>query len=250
MANQPIALSPAGQDGLTVKRLRLGVGIIAALLPFVVLFGNMLFEHAFVWLGSISGSYYTQMRGVFVGSLWAVGVFLIAYRYERLDDIWSTIGGFFAILVSLFPTPPDTPGGITTIQLWVGIVHYVSAGSLFIVLAVFCLYIFAKSGPNAVRTPQKNTRNLVYRCTGGVIVVAIVAALVIAKAVPASVRDGWNTMFWCETVAIFAFAIAWLTKGGAFPWWNDPPSGGPAGADMVGPAPGQPVEKKDVAVTP
>ena len=108
------AVSPAGQDAATVTRLRLGVGVIAGALPFVVLFGNMLFAHSAIWLGSISGSYYTQMRGVFVGSLCAIGVFLIAYRYDKWDDIWSTVAGGLAIVVALFPTPPDPANGVVT----------------------------------------------------------------------------------------------------------------------------------------
>jgi Na+/H+ antiporter NhaD/arsenite permease-like protein len=217
------APSPAGQDGATVKRLRLGVGIIAGALPFVVLFGNMLFAQKFIWLGSISGSYYTQMRGVFVGSLCAIGVFLIAYRYARLDDIWSTVAGGLAVVVALFPTPPDRSNGVVTeTQVTIGLVHFIAATSLFSVLAFFCLYVFTRSTDSTPKTPQKKIRNTIYRCTGGVIVVSIVVAAVIALAVPRSVRESWNTLFWCETAAILSFAVAWLTKGGAFRWWNDP----------------------------
>jgi hypothetical protein len=225
MVNTPLAISPSGQDAATVRRLRLGVGIIAGVMPFVVLIGNMLFERKFIWLGSISGSYYTEMRGVFVGSLCAIGVFLIAYRYQKLDDIWSTIAGALAIIVALFPTPPDTSNGVVTdTQVTIGFVHFAAATSLFLVLAFFCLYIFTRSTPGGPSTPQKLTRNIVYRVTGAVIVVAIIAAAGIALFVPWSVRESWNTLFWCETAAILAFAIAWLTKGAAFPWWNDPSS--------------------------
>jgi hypothetical protein len=217
------AVSPAGQDAATVTRLRLGVGVIAGALPFVVLFGNMLFAHSAVWLGSISGSYYTQMRGVFVGSLCAIGVFLIAYRYAKWDDIWSTVAGGLAIVVALFPTPPDRANGVVTrTQVSIGVVHFVAATSLFLVLGYFCLFLFTRSTAGTIRTPQKQTRNTIYRCAGGVIVAAIVAAGLIALLAPRSVRESWNTLFWCETIAILSFAMAWLTKGGAFRWWNDP----------------------------
>ncbi len=220
------AASPAGQDEATVKRLRLGVGVIAGALPFVVLFGNMLFTHSVIWLGSISGSYYTQMRGVFVGSLCAIGVFLIAYRYEKWDDIWSSVAGGLAIVVALFPTPPDPSNGVVTdTQVSIGIVHYVAATSLFLVLGFFCLFLFTRSTSATGPTPRKNVRNTIYRCTGGVIVGAIVAAGLIALVVPRSVRESWNTLFWCETIAILSFAMAWLTKGEAFRWWNDPAPG-------------------------
>ncbi len=217
------AVSPAGQDAATVTRLRLGVGVIAGVLPFVVLFGNMLFAHSAIWLGSISGSYYTQMRGVFVGSLCAIGVFLIAYRYDKWDDIWSTVAGGLAIVVALFPTPPDPVNGVVTrTQVTIGTVHFVAATSLFLVLGYFCLFLFTRSTDSTAQTPQKETRNTIYRCAGGVIVAAIAAAALIALFAPRSVRESWNTLFWCETIAILSFATAWLTKGGAFPWWNDP----------------------------
>jgi hypothetical protein len=220
------ALSPAGQDQATVKRLRLGVGIIAGAMPFVVLFGNMLFTGNAVWLGSISGSYYTQMRGVFVGSLCAIGVFLIAYRYEKWDDIWSSVAGGLAIVVALFPTPPDRANGVVTrTQVSIGVVHYVAATSLFLVLGFFCLFLFTRSTDRTGPTPQKTTRNTIYRCTGGVILAAMAAAGLIALFAPRSVRESWNTLFWCETIAILSFAMAWLTKGEAFPWWNDPTPG-------------------------
>jgi hypothetical protein len=217
------AVSPAGQDGATVKRLRLGVGVIAGALPFVVLFGNMLFAQSAIWLGSISGSYYTQMRGVFVGSLCAIGVFLIAYRYEKWDDIFSSIAGGLAIVVALFPTPPDRASGVVTrTQVSIGVVHYVAAASLFLLLGFFCLFLFTRTTGTTSPTPQKNVRNMIYRSTGGVIVAAIVVAGLMALVVPRSVRESWNTLFWCETIAILSFAVAWLTKGEAFPWWNDP----------------------------
>lgn len=215
-------VSPVRQDVATVRRLRLGVGLIAGALPFVVLIGNMLFEGSTVWLGSISGSYYTQMRGVFVGSLCAIGVFLIAYRYEKWDDIWSSVAGGLAIVVALFPTPPDpTNGVVTRTQVSIGVVHFVAATSLFVVLGFFC-FLFTRTTDGTPRTPRKQTRNTIYRCAGGVIFVAIVAAALIALFAPLSVRASWNTLFWCETVAVLSFAMAWLTKGGAFRWWNDP----------------------------
>src|SRR5258707_13667882 len=121
------------------------------------------------------------MSVVFDGSLCAIGVFLIAYRYEKWDDIWSSVAGGVAIVVALFPTPPDPANGVVTrTQVSIGVVHYVASTSLFLVLAFFCLFLFTRSTDGTIQTSQKQTRNTIYRCTGGVIVAAIAAAGLIA----------------------------------------------------------------------
>ncbi len=240
--------TPAGQDAATVKRLRLGVGSIAGALPFLVLFGNMAFAHAWVFLGSISGSYYTDMRGVFVGSMCATGTLLICYRYERIDNICSNLAGIMAVIVALFPTTPGSPAPVTHTQTVIGVVHYTAATLLFVLLAYFCLGLFPRTvGGSTVffglfarstgtEQPRKRRRNRIYRVCGWLIVVSIVAAGVIAVTVPTADRDSWNTLFWCETVAVMSFAAAWLTKGGFFFWCNDAddePVSDPAAAGRV-----------------
>ena len=51
----------------------LGSSVIA--LPFVLALGNWQLFHANAIEDSISYYYYTSMRGILVGSLWAVGYF-------------------------------------------------------------------------------------------------------------------------------------------------------------------------------
>src|SRR5919199_3499875 len=96
--------------------LRNAIGTIGILLPFVLVFGNMLFE-GLVIQDSISSYYYTRMRDVLVGSLCATGVFLFSYKgyddpnrawrrlpFKGTDDLASTIAGISAVGVALFPT--------------------------------------------------------------------------------------------------------------------------------------------------
>jgi hypothetical protein len=71
------------QDSTTVRRLRLWVGVMGIALPLVIGIGHALQVGEAVLLDSISGAYYTEMRDIFVGSLCAIGVFLICYRYAR-----------------------------------------------------------------------------------------------------------------------------------------------------------------------
>src|SRR5215467_9328831 len=103
--------------------------MIGVALPIALIFGRMLLERQFGILGSLSAYYTSVMRDVFVGSLWAIGIFLICYQYNHLDDIASTIAGTAAIFVALFPNPP---------------VHQLSAACFFIILALMAIFLFRR----------------------------------------------------------------------------------------------------------
>jgi hypothetical protein len=61
-------------------------------------------------LDSISAYYYTPVRGVFVGSLLAVGLGLVAIKgREGPEDIMLNLAGMLAPLVALVPTPISVP---------------------------------------------------------------------------------------------------------------------------------------------
>ena len=116
------------------KALRLLMGVIAFSLPYVV---SLLASKP---LASISASYYTEARDAFVGMLFVVSAFLWAYNgHDTNQKIASKIASIAAVLVALFPTACDTCE--TSI---VSIIHYVSAGVLFSVLAYFCLGPFRR----------------------------------------------------------------------------------------------------------
>ncbi|MEV4483769.1 DUF998 domain-containing protein [Micromonospora coxensis] len=199
------------QDMLTVRRLRLGVGVVGVALPFVLTGGHALVAGRPTLLDSISGAYHTAMRDVFVGSMCAIGVFLICYRYRRVDDVLSSVAGALSIAVALLPTAPGSP---TAAQTLVGRLHQVCAAALFLILAGFCLLLFTRTDPTGAPTPEKLIRDRVYRVCGWLIVAAIVAA-VASTFLPDAVQDAVKPVFWCETVAVLAFGAAWLVKGEA-----------------------------------
>ncbi len=61
-------------------------------------------------LDSISAYYYTPVRGVFVGSLLAVGLGLVAIKgREGWEDSMLNLAGMLAPLVALVPTPISVP---------------------------------------------------------------------------------------------------------------------------------------------
>ncbi len=101
--------------------LRKGIGIIGVALPFVLIIGAIILDHHLELSYSLSAYYYSVMGSVFVGSLWAIGIFLICYQYDHLDNIVSNIAGICVIGVSLFPTTRD---GVTATQQQ-AIIHFV-----------------------------------------------------------------------------------------------------------------------------
>lgn len=201
------------QDALTVRRLRLGIGAVGIALPIVLVVGHIVMTGRPVLLNSLSGYYHTEMRDVFVGSLCAIGVFLISYRYRWPDDLLSTVAGVLAVAVALFPTATDAPvRAASTTHRWIAVVHQISAAALFALLAVFCLFLFTQ--PDRAGVPPRPSANRFYRACGGLILLTIALALA-SNALPHDVRDTLKPLLWCEAVAVFAFGAAWLAKSDA-----------------------------------
>ncbi|MGW4898581.1 hypothetical protein ACWEQL_41065 [Kitasatospora sp. NPDC004240] len=195
------------QDARTVMRLRLGVGLIGVLLPLALPLGNWLFAEfrglgtAGFWPGSMSGSYYTSTRNVFVGGLCALGVFLVCYRFDRRDDRWSTAAGLCALGVALFPTAPRNASAF---QAVIGVLHLVLAGLLLFVLAMFCIRSF--------RTPRFERKPWLGRAylTAGVLILVLIG-LAVAAGTSGIGRD-WpvQPLYLCEWLSVWAFGAAWI----------------------------------------
>ncbi len=188
--------------------LRRAIGVIGLALPVVLILGTLLVDHRL--LDSISSSYYSTFRGVFVGSMSAVGVFLLSYRgYTKYDDIASDIAGTAAIGLALCPTTPDT-GPTTPTENLFGTLHTIFAAIFFLTLVVFCEYFFTRHDTTV--TTRKTIRNGIYYTCGAVIFACLVL-IWITKDFTAPTTDFLHPMLWLESVAIFAFGVAWLIKG-------------------------------------
>jgi hypothetical protein len=215
-ANQPQLIS--------FKTLRRVLGIIGVSLPVVLVLGSILIDHCGEVQSSISNYYYTRMRNVIVGYLCALGLFLWSYKGYP-DSKWDNIAGnlacIFALGVAFFPTavskseltvciPDAVDNGI------IGVVHFVSAASLLLVLASFSLFIFTKGDSNP--SPQKIKRNLLYRICGYIMLssILLMAIYVIFLRKSHPELENSDPVFWGETIALWAFGISWLTKGEVF----------------------------------
>jgi len=198
------------------------VGIVAVLLPPVLVFGNMVPEGIEVE-GSISAYYYTRLGGVFVGALCAIAVFLVSYQYRvtkqefASDNRLSTLAGLCGIGVALLPTTRHASTA-TGWEKTIGTVHLTFAGLFLALLCYLCLFRFTRTDPSAGMTPEKARRNVAYLACGAVMLLAIVAVPVVNLF---HVNDSWPSLLVFETVAVEAFGTAWLIKGFRPPLWAD-----------------------------
>lgn len=193
--------------------LRKAIGIIGIALPFVLAFGKILFDGPGIQ-GSVSSYYYTVMRDVFVGSLCAIGVFLMSYRgYEAVDQIAGLFAGISVLAVALFPTTPEASA--TSLETWVGAAHLFFAACFLLTLAFFSLVLFRKTDPTKTPTPRKLQRNAVYTVSGYAILACLALIVVVRLMSSESPVYRFHPVFWLESAAIVAFGVSWLTKGEA-----------------------------------
>jgi hypothetical protein len=192
--------------------LRMVVGWIGVLLPFVLALSHFVIFKPLALQPSISDYYYTFMRNIFEGSLCTIGVFLAAtYGYDRTDAIAGRIAGFAAIGVAWFPckNPCTAP--------WVYHSHTVFASSLFLTLAFFCLRQFPQSDlPPHSRTAKKRQRNKLYYVFGWTIVACIVLSFLCRWHRSGNPFYWYRGLFWYESIAVVSFGIAWLIKSESF----------------------------------
>ncbi len=183
--------------------LRRAIGLIGLALPLVLILGKQLVQGGAL-LGSLSSYYYTDLRDVLVGAMCAVGVFLLAYYgHDSIDNIASTVAGLGAIGLGLFPTTPDHD--VTSWDRTAGVLHLAFAAVFFLSLAYFCLRLFPHDGEQ----PEKF--GALYRVCGGVILACLV---LIAGAKYLGLTPDLHPALWLEAIAVEAFGVAWLVKGG------------------------------------
>ena len=210
-------LAPRAQDPIVLSylALRKAVGAVALGLPFALSIPLWILRHHIIQ-SSISGYYYTGMRNLFVGSLCAIGMFMLCCRgYDLKDEIAGVFSAFCTLGVAFFPTAPDS--GATPRQSHIGIAHYIFAILLFSTLAYFCLVLFKMSAANKTMTRKKVQRNRVYTICGYVIIasISLIAILKLLLKIDHLVGNV-GTAFFFETTALLAFGTAWLTKGETF----------------------------------
>jgi hypothetical protein len=210
------------QSGHQHRRL---IGYIGLALPWLLILIVLWRDGPTIFSGleSVSAYYYTGANALFVGMLFVLAIFLFSYEgYDNTLAKWdrgfAKAAAVAALLVAFFPT--EAPNGIEPLAWWrgwVGVVHFSAAVSLFLIFAVFCLWLFrateesaadpAKKAARRIAPPDeaKKWRNRFYALCGVVIVVCILWAGYSAA------NDG--PIFWQEAIALTFFALSWLVKG-------------------------------------
>src|SRR5262245_53806936 len=89
-------------DRVTVKQLRVVIGLLGMSLAAILFIGNRVFDTDGVLQPTISHYYYTNMRDFFVGTLVATSIFLFCYRTKFVWDTTLTdIAALFALITAI-----------------------------------------------------------------------------------------------------------------------------------------------------
>jgi hypothetical protein len=197
---------------INYKTMRVVVGAIAILLAPVVFFLAGSREP----LTSISISYWTDARDIFVGSLITVGFFLSAYNGsgggKDLEFYLSKLSCVFAICVALFPTegfdindmPPVWAADLAGVfGLKAHHIHYGAAVLLFVCL-IAMMWFFS------VRASRKGSkaRKKAYLAVGGLMSGGLIAIVLLG-----SVFSWAKKILIVEVWELTLFGIGWLIAG-------------------------------------
>jgi hypothetical protein len=196
---------------LSYLAMRKAVGIVGFALPFALALGGFLIGREGIQV-TMSDYYYTVMRGIFVGSLCAIGVFLMSTRgYDLYDEIAGRLAAAFAIGIALFPTTPSVDA--TSRARAIGTLHLTCAALFYLTVALISILLFTKTTADNNPTLQKLQRNMVYRVCGYAILACIFIIFVIELLPNKTSLEKFTPVFWLEAVASVSFGVSWLIKG-------------------------------------
>ncbi|MCL6261535.1 hypothetical protein M3O96_20715 [Aquiflexum sp. TKW24L] len=197
---------------ITFMRLRKSIGFLAIFFPLILIIYAWSFGNCRTIQAAVSDYYYTASGDIFIGVIFAISFFLIAYKgYDRMDQWLTNTAGICSVLISLLPTGQNedvhcTMRFVTEFE-WRTTAHNLLAILFFLILAYMSYFQFTKSA--GIMTAQKIDRNKVYRICS-IIMVAALLLIPVFSALPIFPK----VIFWMEWVALAAFGFSWLTKGG------------------------------------
>ena len=217
-------MSGPGHMIVSYRLLRRFLGCLGLALPVALVAGGFWSEHCV--RPSISAFYYSPspiLHGLFVGTMCAIGAFLVCYKGhpqkpgEFLNDDWiATVAGIGAFGIALFPTDPSSR--VECLRLCLGdrpgpqgagwgegfnTAHIAFSLLFFAAITAMSWFQFAKS--------DKPVRRVIYRFCAALITVSVLL-IVILEGLSFNF-DRYSVIFGIEALAVWAFGAAWLAKG-------------------------------------
>ena len=161
---------------------------------------------------SISASYHEDgwSRNIFVGFLFAISAFLLAYNGRSTPEmVLSKIAALAAMGVAMFPCQCGSHLEI------IPYVHGISTAVMFLILAGFCYIFFRRA--YAKGHAQARFRAYIYALCGSTIITSI---LIIAtdNLLGGIISSKISRLtFFAEAAGLIAFGIAWLSASRILP---------------------------------
>jgi hypothetical protein len=188
------------------RTIKLIIGLIALSLA------NLTSFFAQTPISSISASYYEGgwSQNIFVGFLFAISAFLLAYNGQATSEmVLSKLAACAALGVAMFPCKCGSHAEI------IPNVHGISAATMFLILAFFC-YIFFQRARDKGHS-QAKLRAYIYAICG-ITIVASVLIIAIDNIFNGLISSKIVRLtFYGERTGLIAFGISWLTASRILP---------------------------------
>jgi hypothetical protein len=198
-------LTPPRRQEIDHRTIKLIVGIVALSLA------GLTSAFAATAIASVSASYYEGgwSQSIFIGFLFAIAAFLLAYNgFSKTEMILSKVASVAALGVALFPCECGTHAAL------VPYVHGASAAVMFLILAYFCYAFYQRARKKGY--PQAKFRAAVYAGCGVAIVLSIVT-LAFDHFSHGALTQSIPRVFYGESGGLIAFGISWLTASRTLP---------------------------------
>lgn len=191
------------QSKLLTKHTLLGLqGIV---LPFNIIISNWWFNQETEILPSLSMYYHSNVRHIFMGLLFSLGITFIAISvdYEWRNRTIATIAGLSAYGIALFPIHEEGQAWNISTDRLASSLHLLSAIVFYGCLIYFAWYIFPEVEEN--KSAEKINRSRIRWYKGSAIGMGICMTFIFMLGV---ILD--QSIFWWEAVANAIFGIVWL----------------------------------------
>lgn len=189
----------------TYLRLRVGIAAIGVALPVVLWVGALALQGTSLQ-SSMSAYYHTDMRDVFVGALFAIGIALFVYKgFSVAENVVLSLAGVMAVCVALFPTQGAGE------RVPANVVHGAAAIAFFACLAYVSVFRAGDTLSLIRDTRRARALEASYRALGVAMAVSPLVALAVERLARPPEGEP-SAVFFVEVFGIAAFAAYWLVK--------------------------------------